>query len=224
MGIKERREREKDQTRTRIMDAARELFASEGYEAVSMRRIAQEIEYSPTAIYVHFADKQELFREICSEDFARLATVFAKLAKIEDPLEQICQIGQEYIRFALEYPNHYRLMFMTRHVHEPGEALPESKGNPDEDAYAFLKMAVQRGISAGLFRRDLEDASLITQTLWAVAHGVASLQIVKGNDPWIEWAAIELRAKTALQAVVAGMRADAAPAKKPATTRKAASR
>jgi AcrR family transcriptional regulator len=221
MGIKERREREKDQTRTRIIDAARELFASKGYEAVSMRRIAQEIEYSPTAIYVHFADKQTLFREICSEDFAKLASVFTKLAKIEDPLQQICEVGQAYVRFALQYPNHYRMMFMTRHVHEPGEALPETKGNPDEDAYAFLKMAVQRGISSGLFRSDLKNADLVTQTLWATAHGVASLQIIKGTDPWIEWAPIELRAKTALEAVVTGMRSQS---KKTPATKKAVSR
>jgi AcrR family transcriptional regulator len=221
MGIKERREREKDETRNRIMDAARELFASEGYEAVSMRRIAQEIEYSPTAIYVHFADKQTLFREICSEDFAKLASVFTKLGKIEDPLERICEVGQAYIRFALQYPNHYRMMFMTRHVHEPGEKLPETKGNPDEDAYAFLKMSVQRAIDAKLLRSDLKDANLVTQTLWAVAHGVASLQIVKGTDPWIEWADVELRAKTALGAVVTGMLAE--PKKTPAA-KKAVSR
>jgi hypothetical protein len=115
-------------------------------------------------------------------------------------------------------------MFMTRHVHEKGEELPPTKGNPDEDAYAFLKMAVQRGITAGLFRRDLNDADLVTQTLWATAHGVASLQIVKGNDPWIEWASIESRAKTALEAVVAGMRAEATASKKKTAARKAVSR
>lgn len=221
MGIKERREREKDQTRTCIMDAARELFASEGYEAVSMRRIAQEIEYSPTAIYVHFADKQTLFREICADDFAKLASVFTKLASITEPLRQICEIGQAYIRFALQYPNHYKMMFMTSHHHEPGEELPAAKGNPDVDAYAFMKASVQRAIDAKLFRSDLKDANLVAQTLWAVAHGVASLQIVKGNDPWIEWASIELRAKTALESAITGMRADE---KKVPATRKAVAR
>ena len=57
MGVKERREREKSETRDKILDAARELFVTEGYEGVSMRKVAQKIEYSPTAIYVHFPDK-----------------------------------------------------------------------------------------------------------------------------------------------------------------------
>ena len=65
MGVKERREREKSETRDKILDAARELFVTEGYEGVSMRKVADKIEYSPTAIYVHFADKEELFRELC---------------------------------------------------------------------------------------------------------------------------------------------------------------
>ncbi len=73
MGTKERREREREELRTRILDAARELFAEEGYEAVTMRRIADRIEYSPTAIYFHFRDKEALMRELCDHDFRALA-------------------------------------------------------------------------------------------------------------------------------------------------------
>jgi AcrR family transcriptional regulator len=80
MGVKERREREKSEIRDKILDAARELFITEGYDGVSMRKVAEKIEYSPTAIYLHFADKQELFHELCHEDFARLAQVFQSAA------------------------------------------------------------------------------------------------------------------------------------------------
>ena len=73
MGVKERREREREETRAKITDAARELFAREGYDAVSMRRIAEAIEYSPTAIYVHFKDKEALFQDLCRQDFGKLA-------------------------------------------------------------------------------------------------------------------------------------------------------
>ena len=76
MGVKERREREKLETRDKILDAARELFIKQGYDGVSMRMLAQLIEYSPTAIYLHFADKEQLFQELCLQDFARLAQVF----------------------------------------------------------------------------------------------------------------------------------------------------
>src|SRR3954447_4479874 len=99
MGTIERRDREKLETRAKIMDAARELFGREGYEAVSMRRIADAIEYSPTAIYVHFRDKQDLFHQICQADFAALADGVAELQKVSDPIERIRRMGHAYIRF-----------------------------------------------------------------------------------------------------------------------------
>src|SRR6516165_2630672 len=113
MGVKERREREKSETRDKILDAARELFINEGYEAVSMRKLAEKIEYSPTDIYLHFADKEELFHELCHEDFPPLAEVFPSSAMPLDPVERLRFIGQTYVDFGTRYPNHYKLMFMT---------------------------------------------------------------------------------------------------------------
>ncbi len=81
MGTVERREREKQELRTRILDAARELFAELGYEAVTMRKIAERIEYSPTAIYFHFKDKDALMRELCEMDFSTLAQQFRTIAR-----------------------------------------------------------------------------------------------------------------------------------------------
>src|ERR1700739_2308856 len=115
MGVKERREREKSETRGKILDAARELFVSEGYEGVSMRKVAEKIEYSPTAIYVHFADKNELFHELCRQDFARLMEVMKSAEMSSDPVEQLRQIGRNYVAFGVNFPNHYIFMFMTPH-------------------------------------------------------------------------------------------------------------
>ena len=206
MGVKERRERERSETRDRILDAARELFVTEGYEGVSMRRVAEKIEYSPTAIYVHFADKQELFHELCQRDYARLAEVFQSSAMSSDPIERLMQIGQTYIDFGLSYPNHYKFMFMTTHPpHEPDEEDREVIGNPERDAYAFLKWAVQQAIDAGRFREEMRDAEVISQTLWAGVHGVISLQIAKGGDPWLEWRPIQERAKLMLEVTLRGL-------------------
>jgi len=123
MGPKERRAREREETRTTILDAARELFAAEGYEAVTMRRIAERIEYSPTAIYFHFKDKEALMGKLCAVDFHTLAMQFTKIAKVADPVERLRRIGHAYAEFAAEYPNHYRLMFMT--PHPPGDIPDE---------------------------------------------------------------------------------------------------
>ena len=206
MGIKERREREKSETRDKILDAARELFVSEGYEGVSMRKVAERIEYSPTAIYVHFADKEELFRELCHRDYAALADVFQSSMISTDPMERLRQIGAIYIDFGTRYPNHYKFMFMTPHpVHELDEADREMMGNPEMDAYAFLKWAVQQALDAGCFRPELIDAGLISQTLWASVHGVISLQIAKGADCWVDWRPMQERAEMMLDITLRGL-------------------
>jgi len=206
MGVKERREREKSETRDKILDAARELFASEGYEGVSMRKVAEKIEYSPTAIYVHFADKEELFRELCHKDYARLAEVFQSSAISSDPLERLKQIGAIYIEFGTRNPNHYKFMFMTPHPQQGlDEVDREMQGNPEKDAYAFLRWAVQQAIDAGCFREELRDAEMISQTLWASVHGVVALQIAKGCDEWVDWRPVEDRAELMLDTTLRGL-------------------
>jgi AcrR family transcriptional regulator len=206
MGVKERREREKSETRDKILDAARELFVTEGYEGVSMRRVAEQIEYSPTAIYVHFADKNELFRELCHQDYARLAQVFQSSVMSTDPIERLKQIGAIYIDFGTQHPNHYKFMFMTTHPpHEFDEEDREMHGNPEMDAYAFLRWAVQQAIDAGSFREDVLDADLISQTLWAATHGVISLEIAKGCDEWVDWRPIQERARIMLDITLRGL-------------------
>jgi len=206
MGVKERREREKSETRDKILDAARELFVTEGYEGVSMRKVAQRIEYSPTAIYVHFVDKEELFRELCHQDYARLAEVFQNSVVTTDPLERLRQIGAIYIDFGVRYPNHYKFMFMTTHPeHELDEEDREIVGNPEKDAYAFLKSAVQQAIERGCFREEFRDADAVSQTLWAAVHGVISLQIAKGCDEWVEWRPIQERAGMILDVALRGL-------------------
>ena len=206
MGIVERKERERLETRDKILDAARELFVSEVYEGVSMRKIAEKIEYSPTAIYVHFADKEELFRELCHADYARLAEVFQSSVMSTDPIERLKQIGAVYVDFGIRHPNHYKFMFMAPH---PPQELDEEDcdvhGNPEKDAYAFLKWAVQQAIDAGRLREEFRDAEVISQTLWAGVHGVISLEIAKGHDAWVDWRPIKDRMQTMTDATFRGL-------------------
>jgi AcrR family transcriptional regulator len=206
MGIKERRAREKSETRDKILDAARVLFITEGYDGVSMRKVAEKIEYSPTAIYVHFKDKEDLFHQLCQEDFARLAEVFQSAAMPLEPIERLRFIGHTYVEFGIQYPNHYKLMFMTPHpVGELNECDEEIKGNPEVDAYAFLKFSVQQAIDAGCFRGELNDAELLSQTVWAAVHGVISLHIAKFDDKWVDWRPVMQRAGLMLDVVMRGI-------------------
>ena len=203
MGIQERRERERIETREKILDAARGLFIEEGYEGVSMRKVAQKIEYSPTAIYVHFADKEQLFLELCHSDFRKLAAHFLKLAEIKDPVERLRRIGYVYAEFGTKNPNHYRMMFMTPHPPVPDDM--EGKGNPEEDAYAFLRECVKEALAARVFRPELTDADLISQTVWAGVHGVISLHIAKGPDAWVPWRSLKKRVELVIESMLHGM-------------------
>jgi AcrR family transcriptional regulator len=205
LGPKERREREREEIRTRILDAARELFANEGVESVTMRRIADRIEYSPTAIYFHFRDKEALLAELCDCDFRSFAHGFVEIARIADPVERLRAAGQAYVSFGLNHPSHYRLMFMTP---KTTEASTIAKGNPEEDSYAFLKGIVADLMTQGRFRDDITDTDLAAQVMWSAMHGLVSLEIAKCKDEWVEWRPVEERAKAVSDMMVRGLLKD----------------
>jgi AcrR family transcriptional regulator len=206
MGSEERRQRERDELREKILDAARDLFLEYGYEGVTMRKVAERIEYSTTAIYLHFADKETLFRELCNVDFLHLAERFQEAAQIANPVERLRKCTEIYIRFAVDHPNHYRLMFMTpKPVATAGEEALANKGDPNKDSYAFLLSLVRSAIAAGSFRPEYRSAELIAQTLWAAVHGVASLEITHRCDVWVEWTPLHLRTQAMLDGILNGL-------------------
>jgi AcrR family transcriptional regulator len=184
MGSKERRERQKENMRQEILDAARELFLQEGYNNVSMRKIAERIEYSPTTIYLYFQDKDEILFNLCEETFAKLVAALQQIdAAVADPLECLHQCLSRYVDFGLQHPNHYRITFLTETVEEdPNDYLQE--GTMGLRAYSHLHNNVQRCIDHALFR--LTDADTITQSLWAAVHGVTALLILYPQFPWVD--------------------------------------
>lgn len=192
-------EQEKQQLKTLIIDAARDLFVTKGVEAVSMREIAKRIDYSATSIYLHFNDKNALLRAICDTDFLALASSLSDILEIEDPVERMSALGKGYAQFALTHPNHYRIMFMTPHAACANEHF--AKNNAEQDAYMQLKTVVTAVHEAGRFREDLTDIDLIAQTIWAGVHGVCSLQITLAKDAWFDWASIDARL-TLMQSVL----------------------
>lgn len=232
MGIRERREREKDATRQKILDAARELFTRQGYEAVSLRRIANAIEYSPTAIYVYFKDKAELMKELCAMDFEAFTASVGEFANVKDPVDRIRLSGEFYVRFATEHPDQFRLMFMTKPAPEvvatdEQEMDEQGRGDPNRDGYAFLIKCVEEAIAQNRIRDDLKrDPDLIAQMLWASIHGVASLQLARPeNEPWFHWKGAQVLAQAMSQAVLRGILKDLPPpAKSNGASRRSAPR
>ncbi|AXC12910.1 Transcriptional regulator, TetR family [Acidisarcina polymorpha] len=205
MTVQERRARERVEIRELILDAARELFVEQGYEGVSMRKVARRIDYSPTAIYLHFADKEALFKELCGRDFAALAAVFQELSTIRNPKERLTACGRAYIEFAVAHPNHYRLMFMTPMNLPVGEEELKNRGNPDQNAYAYVRSLLVECMREGLFRLELTDADLMAQTIWAAVHGVAALEITQCKADAIDWRSLRERSDLMLEAIMHGM-------------------
>jgi AcrR family transcriptional regulator len=180
-----RRERQKAETRQAILDAARELFVTEGVEATTMRAIAARIGYTPTAIYHHFRDKDALIVELCMADFHALGQAMYKIGRIEDPVERLRRMGLAYTDFALDNPSQYRFMFMTPIDHSTIDDLAGTGKTPDADAYGFLLHTVQEGVEQGLYRPELSDPVELAQMFWGGLHGIISLWFTHGGDPHI---------------------------------------
>ena len=212
MGTNERREREKQELRTKILDAARELFVAHGYEAVTMRKIAEKIEYSPTALYLHFEDKEALVRALCEHDFLAFGAAFASLFAIPDPIERIQRAGMVYVDFALAHPVQFRLMFMTPAPTWTDKISRIDKTNPEQNAYEFLRLNVEEAMQTGRLRPELTDVDMVAQILWAGVHGVASLHIAKRHEDWISFRDTKASAALMIEALTRGLVRESSPA------------
>jgi len=206
MGIKERKQRERGEVRERILDAALEFFATEGVEGVTMRALADAIEYTPPVIYSHFRDKDAIIRELCNRQLRALAKHFGSIAAVADPVERLRGIGRAYVDFGLDNPSHFRFMFLTAHPLAPDEDDDLNRGDPREDAYAFLKHTAEAAIASGKLKPEFTDAEELTQLSWAAAHGVVALQnVMKSEGSWVEWRDARATAYKLIDATVDGL-------------------
>lgn len=164
-----------------------------------MREVAERIGYTTTALYYQFPDKVSLMRELCEQDLLVLSQHFNRLRKVADPIERIRMAGRAYLNFALKHPQHYRLMFMTPHPQTAPEDMRIEKGNPSQDAYAFLLRSVSEAMEAGRFREELKDPDLLAQTLWASMHGIVALHLDQCSEKWVKW-----RSPAATAGIVSG--------------------
>lgn len=172
MGIKERKARERAALREKIIEAATQLFLQHGYQETSIRMIAQEIEYSPTAVYGHFEDKNALFQEIMERAFDLFFSFLNQESQIPDPMQRLKAMNRAYMRFAFAHPAYYDLMFMIR---EPMKApVKEGSFEMGRRSHAFLTQTVADCMAAGYFKG--QNAEALALTIWAAIHGLIALQ------------------------------------------------
>lgn len=205
MGTTERRQREKEMLRQKMLDAARDIFVTQGYEAVTMRRIAEKIDYSPTAIYSYFKDKDALLRAVSDADLAELSW---QLQQIEcpDPVEHLRLVAHAYVKFGMENPSQYRLLFMN--VVEPrlpAEEATERNYDAELAGYSILLNAVTDMVRGAGIDLQGRDPAMIAQILWSAVHGLVSLQVAMDKEPWMEWTPINQRVDLMFDLLMGGL-------------------
>lgn len=176
MGISERKERNKKEMRENILIAARTLFIRDGYENVSIRKIAEEIEYSPTTIYLYFKDKDEIFYQLYSDAFDQFYKYQLEAQIIEEPVERLRVHGEKYLKFAIENPEYYDLMFISVVPMKPFEC-GEKTDPPGRKTFDLLLQNIRDCQDKGLFKDIPEHAAALY--VWSSVHGLATLYLKK---------------------------------------------
>ena len=170
MTVASRKQREKEEMRQLILDAARKLFLEKGFEQASIRNIAEQIEYSPGTIYLHFKEKGEIFHALHEEGFGILLNSMAPLQFVADPFERLKAMGRIYMEFAKVNKDYYDLMFI---MDAPMNKEEREKWAMGDSALEHLKNVLRDCQSTGRFQSmDIEHLSFL---IWSTMHGMCAL-------------------------------------------------
>ena len=203
MGVKERHEREREATSRAILDAARDLFVAEGYNNVSIRKIAERIEYSPAAIYSYFDSKDDIFLALAEEGFhmlARSADHARESGAHARPVDCIRAAFLNLYHFSEAHPEYHALMFLDRSV---------PKISQDWERFGFVRELrkqltdlIAQAVADGDFPAD-SNPEVIFRVLMVATHGVCAMRIcdrlVPGEDA-------EALARVTIEAALTGLR------------------
>ena len=193
-----RRERERAETRRKILDAARRMFVQQGYEGTTMRAIAAKIGYTPTAIYHHFKDKDALVAELSAFDFRALTQALQRVSSIADPLARFDKMGEEYVEFGLTHPMQYQFMFMTRRPQNG--AVDATGGDPGAQCYDFLRQTCSDVIATGRLTSRHSKAGSSFLVTWSATKPCREPQaICASSSGSLKWGRRRPVAITSLQ-------------------------
>ena len=206
LGVKERQEREREAVARSILDAARDLFVAEGYQNVSIRKIADRIEYSPAAIYSYFPSKDDIFFALAEEGF-RLLIESGRHDEPEDQSDPLAGLRRPFwtlFRFSRTHPEYFALMFVDRTVprisrHWEGLAFVR-------EMKAQIAERIQKAVDTGIFPPGTHPQTVFA-ILTAAAMGPSVMQLCNrlaaGDDS-------EALARDTIEAALTGLRAGSA--------------
>ncbi len=187
----QRRLQQRREARRAILDATETILVEEGFERLSMRRVAARCGYTVPTLYHHFGDKNGLIDELLEERFARLLQRARRVRLSDDPVENMLEYATAFVRFGLQHPSHYRLMTTPRK--QPSQPPPSA-----EDARALMEQPIHELAAAGrLYSHDVEACF---QALWALLHGLISLRTSRLDHPWSK-----AQVKVAIESMIRGM-------------------
>ncbi len=179
------------------MQAAGRLFVEKGYEGTTIRKIADAVGLSSTALYMHFPDKRAILAEICRDAFETLLEHSRRIAASgEDAEMRLRAVLKGYVRFALENPNAYSLIYMTR----PSEAKEGAEDAAQAIGAELYRQFIDLVGEIDAAGRLSETVNVAAQLLWTGVHGIVSLQITK---PYLAWAEAERLSALSTDALLA---------------------
>jgi AcrR family transcriptional regulator len=174
MGVSERRQREKANLRNRILDEARKIVVAEGFDALTIRRVAEAVEYAPGTLYLYFENRDAIARELCMGVFQAMHDALIPIEEIKNPQKRLRAFIYGYVAFALGAPEMYRLAFMSDPKFSDAllrDGPIEGADGPGQRTFAL----VMRTISE--LRKTESDAFALAEMAWAAVHGIVSLKI-----------------------------------------------
>ena len=169
------KQRRQLRTKDAILDAARQIISEDGIDKLSMRRIADTIDYSAAGLYEYFGSKDEIITAVCLQGDERLRQNMSRADNTLPPMDYLIEIGLAYIDFAVKNPDHFMLMFASGL-----DAPDEIQDRPEESSFDILVSAITRGVEAGVFL-PREGFGLMDMAFmaWSVVHGISVLRVTQ---------------------------------------------
>ena len=175
MGIKERRERERQQQRQRILDAALAIISAEGFAALSMRKLAERIEYSAASIYLYFENREQIAQELSEAGFAELHQVLMAATAGQKAPASLRAYGTAYVAYGLSHPELYRLIFMGDSEYMTAAWAKQRENSAAVNVATGLRQLAAEVLEAG--HAEGIDSTTAAEMIWSALHGIVSLHI-----------------------------------------------
>jgi AcrR family transcriptional regulator len=178
MEKKSTRERRRARTAQALLDAAMEIITERGVGALSMREIAQRIEYSPSGLYEYYASKEEILDALCEQGFVQLTGQIERAVQGNTAVQRLYELALAYLDFARQHSQLYLLMFNSAPPQIwQGRGLQHLSTN---SAYSKLLAIVRAGVESGEFSAASGlDIEQLTYSIWALMHGLAALRLTR---------------------------------------------